>query len=270
MDITEVGVNKKLSDELKKYEILKKSFLKMYESEEGISKIRMENFEKIDKIEENDNKGLKDILRLFTSEMKTLERSRKDHIAKIMDLIIPVIDYYPEKIRSTKKVLDQLLSSRRTAGDMKKTQNVMVNVAEISENQEKNTGNSLTRALENFDSERIIDNKYLLLQYVHSELKYHSSAVEKISKLFFDLNKINPFLDMEAYAKKYNIGLNSSDLGVDLDKIKREEENRKQADNHQIDDVYKSVQIDQQNGNEKNGDEKKENGNDEIDDELGK
>ena len=36
------------------------------------------------------------------------------------------------------------------------------------------------------------DNTYLFLHFIHSELKCHCEALERMSKLFSEINKINP------------------------------------------------------------------------------
>ena len=43
-----------------------------------------------------------------------------------------------------------------------------------------------------FESERVSNDKLLLLQYIHSELAFHANAVEKLSKLFAEVNAYDP------------------------------------------------------------------------------
>lgn len=43
-----------------------------------------------------------------------------------------------------------------------------------------------------FESDRVEDNKMLLLHHIHSELAFHATAVERLSKLFQEITVYDP------------------------------------------------------------------------------
>ena len=155
-EVDERLINNKINSEIKKYEILKKSFLKLYESEQKASKGRLETFDKINNIQEYDNTELKEIYNIFSSEMKSLEKDREIHLKKIMDLILPVTDYYPEKLKKSKKSLEDFVNVRKNKINLEKSRNNIKNedvskVQEIngelvkSRNEERNRGENLEK-----------------------------------------------------------------------------------------------------------------------------
>ena len=97
-------INTKIKNEIKKYETLKKSFLKLYESEGKAKKGRLENFTKFDRMQEDDNPQLKTIYETFKTEMETLENFLQNHLYKINNLILPVTNCYPHKLKETKNI----------------------------------------------------------------------------------------------------------------------------------------------------------------------
>ena len=245
-EVDERQINIKINNEVKKYEILKKAFLKLYESESKTSKARIENFNKLNSIIEDDNKPLQDIYSSFIGEMKNLEKDRDNHLKKIMDLILPVIEYYPQKIKNTKKDLENFSKAKKNTAKLEsevKKSNANDIQAELkkSRNEERNKGETLENGIMNFESERCEDNKCLFLQYIHSELKYHAAALQKISELFNNINEKEPFEDLENFADEYKIDVDfKNDLGIDMDEIKRKKEEREKKIKEKTDNVYGS------------------------------
>lgn len=243
MTFNEREINLKIHSETKKYEILKKSFLKLYESETKASKSRRENFEKLVKIQENDNTELKNIYNLFTNEMKALEDKRNTHLNKIMDLILPVADYYPEKLKITKKNLEELSKVRKTKEKLEKSRNGALN-GELtkSRNDEMKLGKNLENEICKFESERIEDNKLLFLHFIHSELKYHAACLEKMSELFYKIKEIDPRVELEGFKNRYKIDCDLLELyGIDIEKIQEDYNKKIKKEKEDIDDVYGSV-----------------------------
>ena len=251
-------INIKINNEIKKYETLKKSFLKLYESESKASKNRRENFEKLNKIQEYDNTELKDIYNMFINEMKSLEDKRNIHLNKIMDLILPVTDYYPEKLKKTKKNLEDLSKIRKNREKLEKSRNDVKNqdVSEVqringeiakSRNEENKKEITLENEMCQFESERISDNKYLFLHFIYSDLKYHAAALEKMSELFYKINEKEPREDLEDFAKNLNIEFDFSEFGIDMDKIMEEKRKRKREEDDEINDVYENNNQDGEN-----------------------
>lgn len=253
MTFNEREINLKIHSETKKYEILKKSFLKLYESETKASKSRRENFEKLVKIQENDNTELKNIYNLFTNEMKALEDKRNTHLNKIMDLILPVADYYPEKLKITKKNLEELSKVRKTKAKLEKSRNEVNNnntdeaqrlnkELTKSRDDERKYGRNLENEICKFESERIEDNKLLFLHFIHSELKYHAACLEKMSELFYKIKEIDPRVELEVFKTRYKIDCDLLELyGIDIEKIQEDNNKKIKKEKEDIDDVYGSV-----------------------------
>ena len=248
-EVDEKLINNKIKSEVKKYETLKKSFLKLYESEKKASKSRLESFDKINTIQEFDNPELKEIYTLFETEMKSLENFREAHLQKIMNLILPVTDYYPEKLKKSKKSLEDFVKVRKNKMNLEKSRNNVKNedvskVQEInselvkSRNEERNRGEIIENDLVRFESERVDDNKCLFLHFIHSELKYHAACLEKLSKLFHDIKEKEPLEEIEKFVNKLNIEIDLNDLGIDMDKIKQKKENRENNQKIEIEEAY--------------------------------
>ena len=249
MATNERQINMKINSEIKKYEVLKKAFLKLYESESKASKNRLKNFDELNKIQEYDNTELKDIYNLFINEMKTLEDKRNIHLNKIMDLILPVADYYPEKLKNTKKTLEELSNVRKTKAKLEKSkvESKNQNINEVqringeiakSRNEEAKKEITLENEMCKFESERVDDNKFLFLHFIHSEVKYHASALEKMSELFYKINLMQPYEQLDEFAKRFSIVVDYDELGIDMDKILEDKEKRKNEENEKIDEVY--------------------------------
>lgn len=253
-ELDERLINLKINTEVKKYEILKKAFLKLYESETKAGKARTENFNKFNNIKEKDNNSLEYIFSKFTDEMKSLEKDRDTHLKKIMDLILPVTDIYPEKLKNSKKDLESLSKVRKNIAKLEKSRNEVKNgnvdqVQSInkelakSKNEERNKEENIENGISNFEKERIEDNKCLFLQYIHSELKYHAAALQKMTELFVDINEKEPFEDLPNFAEEYLIKVNfKKDLNIDMDEIIRNQEIRKKKEKEKTDIVYGSNQ----------------------------
>ena len=248
-EVDEKLINNKIKSEVKKYETLKKSFLKLYESEKKASKSRLESFDKINTIQEFDNPELKEIYTLFETEMKSLENFREAHLQKIMNLILPVTDYYPEKLKKSKKSLEDFVKVRKNKMNLEKSRNNVKNedvskVQEInselvkSRNEVRNRGEIIENDLVRFESERVDDNKCLFLHFIHSELKYHAACLEKLSKLFHDIKEKEPLEEIEKFVNKLNIEIDLNDLGIDMDKIKQKKENRENNQKIEIEEAY--------------------------------
>ena len=246
-DLNEREINIKINNEIKKYEILKKAFLKLYESESKTSKARVENFNKLNSIIEDDNKPLEDIYSSFIGEMKNLEKDRDNHLKKIMDLILPVIEYYPQKIKNTKKDLENFSKAKKNTAKLEsevKKSNANDIQAELkkSRNEERNKGETLENGIMNFESERCEDNKCLFLQFIHSELKYHAAALQKMSDLFYNINEKEPYEDLEKFAQDYRIEVDfENDLGINKDNLREKKEEREKKEKAKTNNVYESI-----------------------------
>ena len=254
-------LNEKISNEIKKYGVLKSSFQNIFKSEEKASKARIENYDKINTIKETDNNQLVDIYKEFINEMKLLEEKRKQHLGKINDLIIPVTELYPEKLKNTKKKLDDLIKLRKNKTKVLKNQEKAKINNDVNEAQklnaelarqleeEKKKGENLETEIMGFEKERIENNKFLFLQYIHSELKYHAASLEKMSLLFNKINSIEPREELVEFKKRYGINLSLSAIKVDMNEIMEEQQKKKSYQQRKRDNVYGESYIEGSNNN---------------------
>ena len=86
----------------------------------------------------------------------------------------------------------------------------------------------------NIEKNRVNDDKCIISHFIHSELKYHCAAIQKLSELFSHINKTNVNTGLVKFADDYGIkNFNFKDLGIDMDELKKsklkkeEEENKK-------------------------------------------
>lgn len=254
-------LNEKISNEIKKYGVLKSSFQNIFKSEEKASKARIENYDKINTIKETDNNQLVDIYKEFINEMKLLEEKRKQHLGKINDLIIPVTELYPEKLKNTKKKLDDLIKLRKNKTKVLKNQEKAKINNDVNEAQklnaelarqleeEKKKGENLETEIMGFEKERIENNKFLFLQYIHSELKYHAASLEKMSLLFNKINSIEPREELVEFKKRYGINLSLSAIKVNMNEIMEEQQRKKSYQQRKRDNVYGESYIEGSNNN---------------------
>ena len=162
--------NKIIKNELNKFTKLKKIFTQLYDAELLNSRKRIEYFENLFQIRE-DNEGLKKINDIFREEMKRLEKDREKHLEIMTSLIIPVIDMYPTEIKRQKKNMDDLAVQRKNMEKMR------ASTSEISKSER-----SYEDGYRAFQKNITKDSKYLLMHYIYSELKNHSAALERLTK----------------------------------------------------------------------------------------
>ena len=180
---------------------------------ENSSEKRNESYESINKIEEVDNTELSNIYKQFFAKMNELEAFRTRHLKNINEKFLPMTEYYPEKLKMSKKSITELIDLRR------KTQDIEKNVCLI-------------------EADRVKDNKYLFLHYIHSELEYHAKAVEKLSQLFNQINLIEPLEKMPEFMRSYNIKADLREINIDMEEIERNKERRLKCQADQLNKVF--------------------------------
>ena len=249
--------NKKIKNEFAKYEKLKKVFSAIYSAEGTASKKRKENFDKMNNIRENDNKSLKNIYETFTKEMKDLEDDREVHLKKINDLIIPVTEYYPTVIKESKKKLEDYAKQKKNTEDLTKSTKSNQNDINKSKNEEIKKRDEFDNGYKKYKNDMRKDNKYLFLQFIHSELKYHCAALERMSNLFFKINKIDPRVDIDDLAKSLRIeNFNyQKELNIDMEDLKKKKKEQKNKEKEENDEAFKNDEEEE----EKEGEEDDEN-----------
>ena len=103
----------KVEDEIKKYNNLKTAFLSIYDTEKAVQKKRNESYESINKIEEVDNTELSNIYKQFFAKMNELEAFRTRHLKNINEKFLPMTEYYPEKVKMSKKSITELIDLKK-------------------------------------------------------------------------------------------------------------------------------------------------------------
>ena len=236
-------VNKFIKTQSKMFEKLTKAFTKIQEAEQKASKIRQDNFqqfENMEKLIENDNPTLKELYKNFGKNMKDLENMREDHLKTLKELIIPVTEFYPTKLKKNKMNLDEISKAKKNTENLRKSQADGNDITK-SERTEISKRNNFEKEFLKYEKERVEDNRFLFLNYIHSELKYHCAVLEELSKLFVETNKRNVTVDLKNFAENYSIkNYNFKKLGIDMnnlnDQVIEEENERKRK----INSVYTS------------------------------
>jgi hypothetical protein len=236
-------VNKFIKTQSKMFEKLTKAFTKIQEAEQKASKIRQDNFqqfENMEKIIEDDNPTLKELYKNFGKNMKELENMREDHLKTLKELIIPVTEFYPTKLKKNKMNLDEISKAKKNTENLRKSQADGIDITK-SERTEISKRNNFEKEFLKYEKERVEDNRFLFLNYIHSELKYHCAVLEELSKLFVETNKRNVTVDLKNFAENYSIkNYNFKKLGIDMnnlnDQVIEEENERKRK----INSVYTS------------------------------
>ena len=236
-------VNKFIKTQSKMFEKLTKAFTKIQEAEQKASKIRQDNFqqfENMEKIIEDDNPTLKELYKNFGKNMKELENMREDHLKTLKELIIPVTEFYPTKLKKNKMNLDEISKAKKNTENLRKSQADGNDITK-SEITEISKRNNFEKEFLKYEKERVEDNRFLFLNYIHSELKYHCAVLEELSKLFVETNKRNVTVDLKNFAENYSIkNYNFKKLGIDMnnlnDQVIEEENERKRK----INSVYTS------------------------------
>ena len=214
--------NKSIKNEADKYNKIKNIFTKLKDAESLNSKQRIEYFENLFEIKEheNGNKDLKKIFNLFREGMKNLESNRDEHLKTISDIIIPVTEMFPSTIKKQKNNLDDLALKRKNGGKI------------IEKDHEK--------IYKKFLYNSINDSKYILMNYIFSELKYHATLMEELNNLFFEINDIEPLVHLKKFGKNY--GINNYDIsklkGVDMERVEAKEKKIKENKEQEKSGVY--------------------------------
>lgn len=242
----------KIDDEIKKYNTLKNAFSTIYESENEVQKKRQEVYDKISKIEESDNSELANIYKQFFAKMNELEAFRTKHLKNINEKYLPMTVYYPEKLKQSKKSIDDLVTLKKqkeknakeeqkaqNKNDVDKARNLSAQIAQQSEEERRKT-QDIERNVCLIEADRVKDNKYLFLHYIHSEMEYHAKAVEKMSTLFNMINRIEPLEKLQDFAKNYNIKTDLREIDVDIEEIERNKEKRIREEQEQVNKVFGS------------------------------
>ena len=242
MSIDEAKFMRKTEIELKNYEILKSVFTKIYETENDLLKKRQSTFDEITKIPESDNQTLTEIYSKFTSEMKALEEFRNNQMIKIKSKLIPATTYYSSKVKTYKKQIGnykdkkkenqkqlyEMDKARASRNTLKESQ--LNNDIKKSRNEIYSVGQNIQKDIMKFEADRVIDNKYIILHFIHCELAYHAKSLEKLSELYKTIKYLNPKMHLKEFADKLQFkSVNVEDYGYDEREMTKKSINPRQS-----------------------------------------
>lgn len=227
-ELNEKEFLKKTENEIKNYEILKSIFDKIYESDSKLFEKRNEVLDQIENFDEQDNGPLKNIYNNFSKEMRDLENIRNTQIKAIKEKIIPAIAYnnyntkeYKKRIgkyKDTKKDIEKKeyeMSKARASGNDNKAEEIDDNLKQ-SKREIKEKGQDLEKDFVQFEIDRIMNNKYIFLHFIHSEMAYHAKSLEKLTGLFKLIKDENPLQGMKNFIQSHNYqSVDPTDYGYD-------------------------------------------------------
>lgn len=238
----------KIKSEVRKYQLLKEAFLKLYEEEKKAKDNRVSNFDKLSSIKETDNPRLNDIYKLFISEMKNVENAREKHLNNIKDIYLPIIDYYPKRLKETENNLERYEQAVERKEKLEKSRNNIenedVDINKInqelatSKRVEKEEEGKLEDKICKSEAERLDDNKFLFLRFIYSELKYHAEALGIMSELFNTIKNNETRLDLKNFEEKYKIKIDYEKLDINIENLKKIEESRRNKEEESKNEVY--------------------------------
>lgn len=233
----------KADAEIKKYGILKDAFQQIAMVEGNLYEKRKKAFDQIKGIKELDNVYISDIYLNFTTEMSGLEEFRKTLISKINDKILPATVFYPTKAKAYKQNVGDYGNIKKqkakqenekikaqTNSQVEKAKSLQTDIARKEDLINQN-GESIEKNFLKFEADRVVDNKYLFLHFIHSELAYHTAALEKLSSLYKNIQDIEPIEKLPDFVGKYSLDSvgDLREYGYDAKKIERR--NRRGGDN---------------------------------------
>ena len=228
MTIDEEDFKRKTEREIKNYDSLRSIFSKLYDIESELKKKRVSSFEDIAAIEENDNDIIKDIYTDFTDKMKELEEYRKKLMEKINEKIIPATKYYSSQAKKEKKDIGNYKEKKKENSkqqyelDKAKVSRNDIKESQLKDDIEKSrleitdAQTNLQKTAVQFEWDRIINNKYIILHFIHCEMTYHAKSVEKLSKLYQSIKEKEPNDNMKNFAESFKFqSVNPEDYGYD-------------------------------------------------------
>lgn len=215
MTIDEEDFKRKTEREIKNYDSLRSIFSKLYDIESELKKKRVSSFEDIAAIEENDNDIIKDLYTDFTDKMRELENYRQNLMTKINEKIIPATKYYSSQAKKEKKDIGNYKEKKKENSKQQyELEKAKVSRNDIKESQLKDdieksrieindAQTNLQKTAVQFEWERIINIKYIILHFIHCEMTYHAKSVEKLSKLYQTIKEKEPDDNMKNFAESF-------------------------------------------------------------------
>jgi hypothetical protein len=240
MEIDVQKFQKKTEDEINNYKTLQKVLTDLYNAEVELNKKRNEAFDNIGKIEEKNNELKGKVYDKFSSKMKSLEDIKNDKIGKIKSKLIPTTDSYINEAKKTKQKIGNFKSMKSSEQNQKKEiEKLKKSGADISENENelqnkrsviKSMGDSLEDEIMIYETNRIENNKLIMLHLINYEMAYHAQAIETLTQLFKDVKSSKPKASINPLLQSMGV----SQQVVDSDDNQEEnEEEDEEEDNKQ-------------------------------------
>ena len=217
--------NRLIKNDFDTFSKYKKAFTQISEAESLNMVNKTKYLDDLLGLKEEDNKSLDEIIFLFKNGITELEKIKSDqHLKTISEIIIPVTDIYYQKIlKEQKKNLDDLKNMAKNRSIYSKS----------------SSEKKLEKNYKKIQREKIKDNKYIFLQFVLSELKYHTASLEKLTDLFFKIMDKKPEALLENFGEKYHISdFNYNKIVENFKEIKEKEKNKKKKADKEKSSVY--------------------------------
>ena len=228
--------NNKLDKEMNKFKKIKSAFEKITKAESNLYDTRHKYFNNLKTIKETDNTELNDIYSIISSTMINLENKRKDLFVLIDSKIIPSSVNFINSAKELKKGVSNYQSLKKenekkekerqkaASNNEKEKDKLIQQDIQSGQNQLNEEQSSTEDALVSYENDRIMNNKYLILHYIHSELALHAYAVEQLSKAYSLIFDKQPLSKLPDFVKDYNLNYTNDDLrmfGYDKKKFKK-------------------------------------------------
>ena len=229
-------MNNKLDKEMNKSKKLKSIFEKISKAESNLYDIRHKFFNTLSLIKETDNTDLSSIYTEIATTMISLEEKRKELFILIDSKIIPSTVNLLNSAKELKKGVSNYVSLKKendkkekerqkAASNNDKDRDQLIQ-QEIQSGQDQLNNEQVSNedGVLSFEKERIMNNKYLMLHYIHSELALHAAAVELLSKAYTKIFNLFPISHLPEFVKEYDLNLNNNELanfGYDKKKFKK-------------------------------------------------
>ena len=160
--------------------------------------------------------------------MTGLEEFRNNQMLKIKSNLIPATTYYSSKVKTYKKQIgnykDKKKENQKQQYEMDKARESRNALKESqlkddikkSRNEIYNVGQNIQKDIMKFEADRVIDNKYIILHFIHCELAYHARSLEKLSELYKTIKYLEPKIHLKEFADKLQFkSVNLEDYGYD-------------------------------------------------------
>jgi hypothetical protein len=219
MNNAEATFNRNTNNELKKYNTLKDCFQKIHKQEDNLYKSSVKAFTQINQIE--DNPELKSIYSSFVNKMNNLEGKRKEQlITKLNNHIIPGITFNASQIKKYKTNPQLLLQKNEQE---RNRENAAQN--ETAQNFAPPKGD---KELLLFEMESQAYNKSLLLHVIHSEIAWHSSALQGLGELYKEILGMDPCKNIQNFRDSNNLNVGDLKNFYDPDELNGSKRSQKE------------------------------------------